>query len=253
MTQEKELVERGEQLGRVAAAEAQPLAPAAELAKKASKPFPNDSAEYRTARTALIAEEIELRRHIERVAAMRRALPPGGEIPKDYAFVGEDGKTVRFSELFGDKKSLVVYTWMYGPKRERPCPMCTGLLGALDGNANDIRQKVALAIVGRSPIERQIAYKKERGWQALPLYADEAAEYIAAYRGLGPEDEDWAALNVFTKGEDGTIRHSWGDEMMGTEDPGQDARGSVDLMPMWNVFDLTPEGRDPKWYPKLSY
>ena len=54
------------------------LAPAAELAKKNGVRFPNESAEYRQARDALLAEEIELRRHIERVAEQRRALPPGG-------------------------------------------------------------------------------------------------------------------------------------------------------------------------------
>lgn len=227
---------------------------AAELAAKVSKPYPNDSETYREARTALLAEEIELRRHIERVAAQRRALPPGGEVPKDYAFTAEGGNAVKLSDLFGGKKTLVVYTWMYGPKRKNACPMCTGLLGALDGNANDIRQKVALAIVGRSPIERQVAYKKERGWKALPLFADDSGDYSKDYRGVGDDDSDNAAMNVFTKGDDGTIRHSWGEEMGdGSQDPGQDPRGPVDLMPMWNVFDLTPEGRDPKWYPKLAY
>ena len=53
------------------------LKSATELAVAASKPYPNDSAAYREARTTLLAEEIELRRHIERVAAQRRALPPG--------------------------------------------------------------------------------------------------------------------------------------------------------------------------------
>ena len=54
------------------------LKPAAELARVDPVRIPNESAEYRAARTALLAEEIELRRHIERVAAQRRALPPGG-------------------------------------------------------------------------------------------------------------------------------------------------------------------------------
>src|SRR6185369_13610956 len=125
-----------------------PLRPAAELAKKASKPFPNDSAEYRAARTALLAEEIELRRHIERVAAQRRALPPGGEIAQDYEFIGEDGRRVKLSEMFGRHDTLVVYFWMYGPQRERPCPMCTSLIGSFDAPARDITQRVAMAVIG---------------------------------------------------------------------------------------------------------
>src|ERR1700731_2856523 len=103
------------------------LTPAAELARDNAVRFPHESAEYRAARTALLAEEIELRRHIERVAAQRRALPPGGEVVGDYRFQGEAGLT-DFAGLFGDKQTLAVYSFMFGPKRDRPCPMCTSLL-----------------------------------------------------------------------------------------------------------------------------
>src|SRR3954462_6835428 len=106
------------------------LKPAAELARGNSVHFPNESAEYRRARSQLLAEEIELRRHIERVAELRRALPPGGEVTKDYRFEGENGP-VAFADLFGDKASLAIYSFMFGPQRERPCPMCTNLLGAM--------------------------------------------------------------------------------------------------------------------------
>jgi predicted dithiol-disulfide oxidoreductase (DUF899 family) len=229
------------------------LAPAAELAAKASKPYPNDTADYRKARTELLAAEIELRRHIERVAAQRRDLPPGGEIAQDYAFTAEDGRTVRLSEMFGPSNTLVTYTWMYGPQRERPCPMCTSFLGALDGEAQDIAQRVPLAVIGKSPIERQLAFKRERGWRHLSLYSTDGNDFTRDYRGEGPDGEDWAALNVFVKGADGTIRHFWGDEMgMETADPGQDPRGA-DPMPLWTILDLTPEGRGTDWYPKLEY
>src|ERR1700729_2466070 len=102
------------------------LKPAAELARLDPVHFPNESAEYRAARTALLAEEIELRRHLERVAAQRRALPPGGAVIGDYRFQGEHGST-DFAGLFGDKQTLAIYSFMYGPHRERPCPMCTNL------------------------------------------------------------------------------------------------------------------------------
>src|ERR1035438_8623951 len=118
------------------------LKSAIDLAAAASKPYPNDSAEYRDARTALLAEEIELRRHIERVAAQRRALPAGGE-PRDYRFNDEAGKTVGLSDLFGTHDTLVTYFWMYGPQRERPCPMCTAFLGSVDIPSRDISQRVA--------------------------------------------------------------------------------------------------------------
>src|SRR5690242_21943388 len=133
------------------------LVPAAELAARNTMRFPNESPEYRRARQALLAEEIELRRHIERVAEQRRALPPGGEVTGDYRFVGEHGET-DLAGLFGDKQTLVVYSWMFGPQRQRPCPMCTALLSALEGEARDIEQNVALAVTARSPIERLVAF-----------------------------------------------------------------------------------------------
>ena len=234
-------------------AEGKTLRPAAELAEKASKPFPNDSKEYRAARTALLAEEIELRRLIERVAAQRRALPPGGEIAQDYQFIGEDGERTRLSEMFGEGDTLVSYFWMFGPQRARPCPMCTSFLGALDTPARDILQHVAVAIIGRSPIERQIAFKRERGWRNLPFYAAVGDDFPRDYRGLAPDGNEWPALDVFTK-TDGKIRHFWGAEMSGeTADPGEDPRGAPDPTPLWNILDLTPAGRGTDWYPKLEY
>ena len=142
------------------------LVPASELVKRNGVRFPNESDEYRRARDALLAEEIELRRHIERVAEQRRALPPGGQVAKYYRFVGEAGP-VDFAELFGPHQTLAVYSYMFGPQRERPCPMCTSLLSAWDGEAADVEQRVALAVVARSPIERLIAFKRERGWRNL--------------------------------------------------------------------------------------
>lgn len=228
------------------------LAPAAELARKNGVRYPNESEEYRRARDALLAEEIELRRHIERVAEQRRALPPGGEVKKNYRFKGEQGHA-SFADLFGDKDTLVVYSYMYGPQRERPCPMCTSLLSAWDGEVPDMLQQVALAVVARSPIERLLAFKKERGWRYLPLYSDTSDEFSRDYHAVGEGDSDDAAFNVFTR-RDGVIRHFWSGEMGGvTADPGQDPRGAPDLMPIWTVLDTTPQGRQPHWYPKLSY
>ncbi|WP_337185697.1 DUF899 family protein [Phenylobacterium sp.] len=228
------------------------------LVRKNASSQPNESPEYRKARAALLVEEIELRRQIERVAALRRVLPPGGEVKGDYRFLGEAGGVagadpVGLAELFGDNDTLVVYNWMYGPRRARPCPMCTAFLSSLDGNADHIRQRVALAIVGLSPIERQIAFKVERGWRNLPLYADVNGRFSQDYHAVMDDGTDGAATNVFTR-RDGTIRHFWGEEMgFATADPGQDPRGAPDLMVLWNILDLTPDGRGTDWYPKLSY
>jgi predicted dithiol-disulfide oxidoreductase (DUF899 family) len=232
------------------------LKPAAELARASGIRFPNESAEYRRAREALLAEEIELRRHIERVAEQRRALPPGGEVTKNYTFEGEQG-LASFVDLFGDKDTLVVYSYMFGPQRERPCPMCTSLLSAWDGEVPDIQQRVALAVVARSPIARLVAFKRERGWHHLPLFCDLSGEFSRDYHALTKDGGDDAAFNVFTRRQEPggfTIRHFWGGEMNGaSSDPGQDPRGAPDLMPIWTILDVTPQGRGTDWYPKLNY
>jgi predicted dithiol-disulfide oxidoreductase (DUF899 family) len=227
------------------------LKPATELAAEASKPYPNDSDEYRRARTALLAEEIELRRHIERVAAQRRALPPGG-VAADYEFRDQNGKTVGWDALFGSHDTLVTYFWMYGPQRERPCPMCTAFLGAMDTPSRDIQQRVAMAVIGRSPVERQLAVARERGWKHLKFFATVGDRFARDYRGLAPNGDEWPALDVWVKRE-GRVLHFWGSELGGAADPGQDPRGAPDPTPLWNILDLTPGGRGTDWYPKLDY
>ncbi|WP_031358885.1 DUF899 family protein [Caballeronia sordidicola] len=234
---------------------AQTLQPAAALARSPRR-FPGESTQYRTARNALLAEEIELRRHIERVAAQRRALPAGGEAPQDYRFEGEHGPATLF-QMFGDHDTLITYNWMFGPKRERSCPMCTSLLSALDGEMPDILQRVAFAVIARGPIERLVAFKKERGWRHLRLYSSGGNSFNRDYANEDPDAGDNAAFNVFTRSSNRSgsiLRHFWGDEMgPQTADPGQDPRGAPDPMPLWLMLDLTPGGRSTDWYPKLEY
>lgn len=229
------------------------LTPALDLARNNPTRIPHESAEYRTARTALLAEEIELRRHIERVAAQRRALPPGGEVHGDYRFQAEDGSTTDFAGLFGDKETLGIYSAMYGPKMERPCPMCTNVVGPWDANANDIAQRMSFVVVARSPIERLAEWKRERGWRNIRLYRDLNDNYTRDYFGLSSQGDDIPSLNIFTR-SDGAIRHFWAGEMSAsTADPGQDPRGAPDLSPLWALLDITPEGRPAHWYPQLDY
>lgn len=228
------------------------LVPAAELAARETARWPNETAEYRAARTALLAREIELRRQIEAVAEQRRALPPGPEVRGDYRFEGEHGP-VTLAELFGDKDTLILYTYMFGPQRERPCPMCTSLLSAWDGETLDIQQRAAFAVIARSSIEKLKAFKAERGWQHLPLYSDVSQDFSRDYHSIAPNGGDIPQFIVLTR-RDGTIRLFWAGEMGSeTADPGQDPRGAPDLMPLWTILDSTPEGRGADWYPRLDY
>ncbi len=227
------------------------LAPARELAEKGNQPYPNESDEYRRARIALLAEEIELRRQIQRVAACRRALPPGGEVG-DYRFRTEKGDEVGLADLFGDHDTLFTYFWMFGPERDRPCPMCTSFLGSLDVPSVDIGQRLAVAVIARSPVARQLAFARERGWRNLRFYETVGDDFARDYHVLSPDGEEGAALDVWVR-DGATIRHSWGAEGGGeTADPGFDPHLAPDVM-LWNILDLTPGGRDTDWYPSLDY
>jgi predicted dithiol-disulfide oxidoreductase (DUF899 family) len=210
----------------------------------------NESAEYRAARNALLAEEIELRRHVERVAAQRRALPLGGKVEEDFEFVSGSGP-IRLSTLFGDKDTLMIYSMMFGPQRKSPCPVCTSFLTSWNGTAVNLRERVAIAVTARSGIGRLVDFKRERGLLNLPFISDASGEYTRAY--VHPEDADVPGFSVFTR-RDGAIRHFYSEEMTPEmADPGQDPRGAPDADPLWLMLDRTPEGRGTDWYPKLDY
>jgi len=229
------------------------LAPAAELAKIAKTPFPGASQEYEAARKALLAEEIEFRRHMTKLGEQRRALPPGPVIIKNYRFKDEQAFEVGLKDLFGDKDTLVTYFWMYGPQRERPCPMCTNWLGSVNGNAADIKQRVALKILGRSSVERQFAFAQERGWRDLNFVQTVGDDYANDLGILKADGSESPALVVFKRDED-KVRLFWASEMrVEMADPGQDPRDAPDIASLWSILDLTPEGRGTDWYPKLKY
>ena len=226
------------------------LVPAEELVKRNRARFPNESPAYRQARNALLVKEIELRRQLEAVAALRRALPPGGAMTREYRFVGERGP-VTLPDLFGNKDTLIVYNYMFGPERENPCPSCTSFMATWESKMADLDQLVSFVMVARSPIERLVAAKRARGWTRLRVFSDLAGDFTRDY--VSAEDDDVPGYTVFTR-RDGVIRHFWSGEMGGDmADPGQDPRGAPDPDPLWLLLDTTPEGRGTDWYPKLSY
>jgi predicted dithiol-disulfide oxidoreductase (DUF899 family) len=227
--------------------------PATELARKGKTPFPGESAAYRAARQALLAEEIELRRHMTRLAEQRQALPPGPVIEKDYRFRDENGFEVGLIDLFGAKDTLVTYFWMYGPQRERPCPMCTNWLGSVNGNAADIKQRVALKILGRSAVERQFLFAQERGWRDLDFIQTVGDDYASDLGLINEDGSENPALVVFARDGD-KVRLFWASEMTGEmADAGQDPRDAPDIASLWSILDLTPQGRGTDWYPSLRY
>jgi predicted dithiol-disulfide oxidoreductase (DUF899 family) len=238
--------------------------------------FPGESAEYRAARDRLLEQEIELRRATEAVAAARRKLPPGGIVPEDYVFGGrgEDGTPtdVRLSELFAPgTDSLVIYSFMFprdpgdgrpGPEagrtallplEEGPCPSCVALLDQLDGAAEHVSQHVNLAVAAKAPLPRILTFAEERGWRRLRLLSSAANTYNRDYLAETADGSQRPMLNVFHRGG-ATLRHFWSSELFyAPTEPGQDPRHVGTLEPVWNLFDLTPEGRGADWDEQLSY
>jgi len=255
----------------------QKLRPAIELAKKNGVRFPNESNEYRRARTTLLAKEIELRRAMEAVAVARRALPSGGLVPEDYGFegLGPDGKAaqIRLSELFASgRNSLLVYNFMFprhptddrpGPpegatarlkRGDGPCPSCVAFLDQLDGAAEHLRAAgFNFAIIAKAPLDRLIAFANERGWRHLRLLSAARNSFKHDYLAETPEGYQMPMMTVFHR--DGhSIRHFWSSEMLYKDpDSGQDPRHCGTLEPLWNLMDLTPEGRPSNWNEQLSY
>ena len=227
-----------------------------------SERFPGESNEYRTARDRLLTAEIELRKRIEEVAAMRRQLPLGGAVPEDYEFEEgpadldetRAGRRVKLSQLFvRPSASLLLYSFMYGPEMEKACPMCTSFLDSLNGAAPHAIQRINLAVVAKSPIERIRAFARERGWRNLRLLSSAANSYNRDYHGETAEGAQIPAINVFVR-RDGRTHHFFNAELLfAPVEPGQNGRQADLIWPLWSLFDLTPEGRGTDWYPKLAY
>jgi predicted dithiol-disulfide oxidoreductase (DUF899 family) len=213
---------------------------------------------------------------MEEVAAERRALPAGGVVPEDYVFtaVGRDGAgvEVRLSELFAPgKDSLVIYSFMFprdpaddtpGPSEgrtaelplsERPCPSCTALLDQLDPAAFHVAPLVNFAVVAKTPVERLDAFGCERGWSNLRLLSSAENTYNRDYLAENEDGVQRPMLNVFNR-VGATIHHFWASELLNAPvEPGEDPRHVGTIEPLWNLLDLTPEGRPSGWYEKFSY
>ncbi len=238
--------------------------------------FPGETDEYRLARDELLEAEIDLRRRTEAVAAQRRRLPLGGEVPADYSFEeagGEAGATrrIRLSELFEDgKDTLAIYSFMFPrsagdtrpgpdgetgrlPLPETPCASCTSILDSLDGAVAHLARRLNLVVVAKSDPERIRTFSRERGWRNLRLLSSQNNAYNRDYHAETNEGGQIPILNVFVRdGEE--IRHSWATELMfAPREEGEDPRHVDFMWPVWSILDLTPGGRGSGWNPQLKY
>ena len=219
----------------------------------------NESDEYLVAREELRQAEIELMRQRERVAELRRGLPKGATV-QDYEFLegpasldaGDEPVTrVRLSELFtAPDRALVIYHFMFGKNQTKPCPMCTAWIDGYNGIAHHLAQNVDLAIVAAADPSTLRAYARDRGWNKLRLLS--AGESTFKFD-LGSEDREGgqdSTISVFTRESDGTLRHFYSGHPRLAHDIHE--RGIDELSPIWNLLDLTPQGRG-TFYASLDY
>lgn len=210
--------------------------------------YPNESIEYRQARDALAIEEEALIERVKAVAERRRSLPLGGPLKEEYSFTwatGEClGEPVGFSELFRDKEALLLYSFMFGPSWDNPCPSCTSIVDGFDRTAFQVSQDAAFVVVGKAPAQKINAWANTRGWSQIDLISGYDCTYQADYGCQHHDERQVAKMNVFKK-IDGSIFHFWGSEI-----PTND----LDMVwPYWNLMDLTPAGRPNRQNPPQDF
>jgi predicted dithiol-disulfide oxidoreductase (DUF899 family) len=212
--------------------------------------YPNESQEYRAARDALLKDEQELVERKKALAEKRRKLPLGGALKEDYVFQrandGKVGQRVKFSELFGDKPTLILYSFMFGPNWDKPCPSCTSLMDGFDRSAYQVTRDAAFAGIAKAQPDRIDKWAKERGWSQIDLLSGHQSSFQADYKCQEPNNDDmqWPVMLVFTK-KDGKIFHFWATEL---------PHNHVDTVwPYWNLMDFTPEGRPDRITPPQKF
>jgi predicted dithiol-disulfide oxidoreductase (DUF899 family) len=219
----------------------------------------DETADYAARREELRVAEVALMQQREKVAALRRQLPAGTPVA-DYEFSEGprslvDGDTpvttVRLSELFSAPgRALVVQHVMYGKRQTSACPMCTMWVDGLDGVVRHITQNADFVVASAAEPAVLRAHARDRGWSNVRLLScgDNTFQYD-----LAAEDEDGhqdSTVSVFTLDADGSPRHFYTCHPRMADEIAE--RGIDLLSPVWNLLDLTPDGRG-DWYAALEY
>jgi predicted dithiol-disulfide oxidoreductase (DUF899 family) len=223
-----------------------------------NKQFPNESAAYREARDKVLKAEMELRKKIEEVAALRREMPLGGKIKEDYVFeeLEPDGKVkqTKLSELFKPgKDTLVVYSFMFGPNDKSPCTSCSSIMDGVNGMVYHVNDRLNFVAVAKSDVHKMKEWIDKKGWHKLRFLSSGKNSYNTDYFAENEKGGQLPVLNVFKKTADG-IFHFIATELLYVQpEKGQDGRHVDMIWPLWNIYDYTPEGRGTDWFPRHSY
>ena len=203
------------------------------------------------AREELRRAELDLMLQRERVAALRRRLPPG-PIVEDFVFENgaasaAEARSVRLTELFtAPERTLILYHFMLGKQQSTPCPSCTMWADGWAGVAAELAERIDFALVSGGPVADLTALAAARGWTDLRLLGAAGSTFKADIGGEDEEGHQSPFISVYRL-DDGRprLRYSGGANITG-----EHWRGIDLLSPVWHLLDLTPEGRG-DWMPSL--
>ncbi|MEV0391689.1 DUF899 family protein [Polymorphospora rubra] len=215
------------------------------------------SGDYRTARAALLAAERELRDAAERVAALRRALPPGPVVAADTPLTALDGTVTSLGELFDGQPTLFTYNLMFDQDWPEPCPMCAMWIDGLDPLAPHLRENTAVAVLAPAAPDRLADLARSRGWQRVPVYSTRPGD-LTDQLGLRLPGGDMVPAATVYRRDGERLRVHWHGtaDLTDPADPeatpyhagdGGDSRGLDPICATWSVLDLLPQGRG-DWY-----
>lgn len=203
--------------------------------------------EWAAASAALRTAERDLMLQRERIAEMRRSLPPGPVIA-DYAFEADQG-SVRLVELStSTDRPLVVYHFMFGGRQGAPCPMCSMWADGWNGVAEHLAQRFDFALVTQGTVEENRTLAAERGWQNLRWLSAADSSFKFDLGSMDNQGNQSPFMTVFER-DGADLRLSWSGA---ARFDAEHYRG-VDLFsPVWHLLDLTRQGRG-DWFPALEY
>jgi predicted dithiol-disulfide oxidoreductase (DUF899 family) len=201
------------------------------------------------ARKQLLDEEKDLTRRRDALAAKRRALP-WVRVDKPYRFDGPEGEA-SLSDLFGPRRQLIVYHFMFAPEWERPCKSCSFWADGVSGILAHLEQRdTRFVAISRAP-RAKLAARANRAGYAFPWYSSGASDFNYDFGvSFRPEDvaagkatynytpysggmSDLPGISTFVKGADGAVYHAYSCF----------ARGLDMANLAYHYLDLTPLGR----------
>ena len=215
-----------------------------------------DTDDYQVKRDALLAAENALIEQREQVAQLRRELPPGPVVDKDYCFregpqdLADNDPDHYFgahlSELFtAERDTLIVQHLMFSPDRDAACPMCSMWTDGFNAVVRHVEQRTSFVVIAKTQLDKLRAWGRDRGWDRLRLLSSYDTSFNADFGVELAPDRQLPALSAFRCGSDGSIVHCYTTVGSLVE---RHHRAMDLFTPVWNLLDLLPEGRG-DWMP----